>query len=267
MKQYIRLLLLLILLCLTLSSCAEGIKFSDIEPGKEYVIHLEQITTLIPSDVQGMYYRLAQGSATDGEYGYFATLRRNVGGGLFKVNLQDWSIVNMVYDLDFGHANDLVYNTKKNELYAVHLDQPHSNKLVSIDPDTLEINGEVVLRFPFYAVSYNETRDQYAFGRGGGYTIVLTDGDFNYLKLLPGVNTGLTRQGMDCDDKYIYFLHWDSKNHKSQMMVYDWDGHHINTVKINSYIEVESMFHVGDDYYITFLSDYPKVYKATLTEQ
>ncbi|MBR5232409.1 MAG: hypothetical protein IKW00_09235 [Clostridia bacterium] len=258
---------ILILVCLTVSAVGEEIKFSDIEPGKEYVIHLEQVARPVPGDVTGMYYRLAQGSATDGRYAYVATLRRNVNGGLMKVDLQDGSIVSMAHGLEFGHANDLVYNTKTNKLYAVHLDQPHPNKLVSIDPDTLEINGEVVLRFPFYAVAYNETRDQYAFGRGGGYNIVLTDGEFNYLKLLPGVNTGLTRQGMDCDDKHIYFLHWDSKNHKSQMMVYDWEGHHINTVKINHYIEVESMFHIGDDYYITFLSDYPRIYKASVAEQ
>lgn len=257
----------ILLLCLLVSACAEGVKFTDIEPGKEYVIHLKQVAELKGSDYESLFYRLAQGSATDGEYGYFATLRRNVNGGLFKVDLKDWSVVNMTYGLEFGHANDLVFNTKKNELYAVHLDRPHSQKLVRIDPDTLEIIGEVELSFPFYAAAYNETRDQYAFGRGGGYTIVLTDGDFKYLKLLPGVNTGLTRQGMDCDDKYIYFLHWDSKNHKSQMMVYDWEGHHINTVKINNYIEVESMFHVGEDYYITFLSSYPRVYKATLEEQ
>jgi len=267
MKRFIRLVLILMLLCLSVSSCAEGVKFTDIEPGKEYVINLKQIVQLSVNDYESLFYRLAQGSATDGEYAYVATLRRNSNGGLYKVDLKDWSVVKMVYDLDFGHANDLVYNTKKNELYAVHLDQPDNNKLVSIDPDTLEINGEVKLSFPFYAAAYNETRDQYAFGRGGGYTIVLTDGDFKYLKLLPGVNTGLTRQGMDCDDKYIYFLHWDSKNHKSQMMVYDWDGNHINTIKINNYIEVESMFHIGDDYYITFLSTYPRIYKATLVEQ
>lgn len=267
MKRFVRLVLLLPLLCLSVSSCAEGLKFTDIEPGKEYVINLEQIVQLSVNDYESLFYRLAQGSATDGEYAYVATLRRNSNGGLYKVDLRDWSVVKMVYDLDFGHANDLVYNTKKNELYAVHLDQPDNNKLVSIDPDTLEINGEVKLSFPFYAAAYNETRDQYAFGRGGGYTIVLTDGDFKYLKLLPGVNTGLTRQGMDCDDKYIYFLHWDSKNHKSQMMVYDWEGNHINTIKINNYIEVESMFHIGDDYYITFLSTYPRIYKATLVEQ
>lgn len=267
MKRYPHLALIFILLWLTVSSCAEGIQFTDIEPGKEYIINLEQVTSLRTGDVYGMAYYLAQGSATDGKHAYVATLKRNTNGGLFKVDLKDWSVVNMVYGLEFGHANDLVYNTKKNELYAVHLDRPHNNKLVSIDPDTLEINGEVVLRFPFYAVAYNETRDQYAFGRGGGYTIVLTDGDFNYLKLLPGVNTGLTRQGMDCDDKYIYFLHWDSKRHKSQMMVYDWEGHHINTIKINHFIEVESMFHIGDDYYITFLSDHPKIYKASVVEQ
>ena len=267
MKQCLRLILILTLVCLTFSSCAEGIKFTDIEPGKEYVINLKQVAELRGKDYQSLFYRLAQGSATDGKYAYVATLKRNENGGLFKADLNDWSIVNMVYGLEFGHANDLVFNTKKNELYAVYLDQPHSKKLVNIDPDTLEIIGEVELSFPFYAVSYNETRDQYAFGLGGDYTIVLTDSDFKYLKLLPGVNTGLTRQGMDCDDQYIYFLHWDSKNHKSQMMVYDWEGHHINTIKINNYSEVESMFHIGDDYYITFLSSYPKIYKATLVEQ
>ena len=267
MKYFLRFLCFLLLFCLAVSAGAEGIKFTDIEPGKEYAINLKKVTELKGSDYESLFYRLAQGSATDGKYAYVAALRRNVNGGLIKVDLKDWSVVNTVYGLDFGHANDLVFNTKKNELYAVYLDRPHSQKLVRIDPDTLEINGEVELSFPFYAVSYNETRDQYAFGRGGGYTIVLTDGDFNYLKLLPGVNTGLARQGMDCDDKYLYFLHWDSKNHKSQMMVYDWDGHHINTIKINNYIEVESMFHIGDDYYITFLSNYPRIYKATLVEQ
>ena len=59
MKYFLRFLCFLLLFCLAVSAGAEGIKFTDIEPGKEYAINLKKVAELKGSDYESLFYRLA----------------------------------------------------------------------------------------------------------------------------------------------------------------------------------------------------------------
>ncbi len=265
MKKLIACLLIFCLL-MPCAVLADGLKFTDIEHGKEYIIRLEKKLYLDPKGPAALYY-IAQGCATDGEHGYFVTHNKaNNQDAVWRVNLSDWTVEQMEYALPLGHGNDATVNTKTNKLYVVNLDDPNSKTLTQLDPATLAIEQQVTLDFGTYAMAYNETRDQYVFGLGGSYDIVITDGDFNYVKMLKGVDTGLVRQGMECDDKYIYFVQWDLKKYKNYVVVYDWEGNFINNIKVDYWVEIESIIHADGEIYLNFYDNGCTVYHATLEE-
>lgn len=267
MLRNIVLLSLLVLLLLP-AALADGLKIADIVPGKEYVVEVEEQVQLESDDHAKRLYYLAQGSATDGEFAYVISLHRvSKDAAVWKVNLSDWSVTDMVHGLPLGHGNDATYNPKTNELLVVNLDDPNAKTLTVIDPDTLTVTGQKQLPFGFYAIAYNALRDQYVFGLGGSYDFVITDGDFNYIATHTGVDTGLTRQGVECDDKYIYFPHWDYKKYKNYLLVYDWDGNFVTQMDVKNYMEIESVFNVDGELYITFLSNNPRIFSTKIVEK
>lgn len=52
----------------------------------------------------------------------------------------------------------------------------------------------------------------------------------------------------------------------NQIVIYDWDGNYINTVRVGSFQEIEDVFHVGDDLYIAFNASGSYVYQGRLEE-
>ena len=182
------------------------------------------------------------------------------------MQLSDWSIVNTVYGLQLDHGNDAAYNSKKHQLVVVHND-PNKDILSIVNPDTLEVIEQVKLPYKAYAISYNETRDQYLIDISGSFDTYITDSDFNIVKRIPGIDTGITKQGMDSDDKYIYFPQWDSEKDNNYIMVYDWDGNYINYLTVKSSLEIESMFNVDGEIYIAFLGTGCKIYHGVIKEK
>lgn len=262
-------LLVWLVLLMTLCSCtfAEGVKIAEVQPGKKYVVELKEKIRLYPPSEKGkrMYYT-AQGCATDGEYGYFITLfKAAYKGAIWKVKLSDWTLENTMYGLPLDHGNDAAYNSKKHQLVIVHND-PNKDILSIVNPDTLEEIEQVKLPYKAYAISYNETRDQYLIGISGSFDSYITDSDFNIVKRIPGIDTGITKQGMDSDDTYIYFPQWDSDKDNNYIMVYDWEGNYVNCLTVKSSLEIESMFNVDGEIYIAFAGSGCKVYHGTIKE-
>lgn len=266
MKKLILWLLLLTSLC----SCAfaEGIKIAEVEPGKEYVVELEQKIHLYPPSARPKnMYITAQGCATDGKYGYFITIYKAVyKGAVWKVDLSDWSVTDTMYSLPLDHGNDAAYNSKKHQLVIVN-NAPNYDTLTILNPDTLEVIEQIKPGFEAYSIAYNATRDQYLIGISGSFDSYITDGDFNVIKRIPGIDTGITKQGADCDDTYIYFPQWDSKKNDNYIIVYDWEGNYVNCLTVDSWLEIESMFNVDGDIYIAFAGSGCKVYKGTIVEK
>lgn len=264
MKKIIACLLLMLLLP---SFALADIKIAQVQKDTEYVVKLEKMQHLYPPSEKGKrFYYTAQGCATDGQYGYFILISKmNNLGSVWKVDLKDWTEVSTAYALPLDHGNDAAYNSKKHQLVIVN-NEPNKDTLTIVNPDTLEVIEQVKPGFKAYAISYNAAKDQFLIGISGSFDSYLTDGDFNIIKRISGIDTGLTKQGMDSDDTYIYFPQWDSEKDLNYIVVYDWDGNYINTLKVDSTAEIESMFNVNGDIYIAFAGNGSTIFKGTIEE-
>ena len=121
MKKIIACLLLLCLLLPSFALAENSIKIADVQKDVEYVVELERLAQLFPPQEKGKrFYTVAQGCASDGQYGYFITLYKMVNkAAIWKVDLSDWSVVNTVYGLPLDHGNDAAYNSKKHQLVQI----------------------------------------------------------------------------------------------------------------------------------------------------
>lgn len=99
-----------------------------------------------------------------------------------------------------------------------------------------------------YSIAYQEAENRYVVGLSGSYNFAILDEKFKMVKQFKGVKTGYTRQGCDCDDDYIYFTQSDGDN---IVVIYDYEGNYVDTVSLEHSHEVENLFHVDDDFYLT----------------
>ncbi len=257
LKRWI-LVVLLMTLC-TIGVLAEketAVSMADLQAGETY-----HATATLESSLQSQklndeatdWYSVQQGSATDGTYAYYIMENQTQKlCALHKVRIADWTTVDSRFELALGHGNDMTYNSKINKL-IVSNNKPDYNLLSIIDTDTLEIVQTHELPFDVYAIAYSEERDQYVFGLSGGYSFVITDGEFNEVARYEGYDTGKLRQGADCDANYIYFPQSRQAGAPGYngIAVFDWDGNFITLIDVQkNKLESESMFHIGDDYYL-----------------
>ena len=244
---------------------------------------LLEIKTHIEKDAGMSQYATVQGACTDGKYAYFAVQESST--VLLKYDLKTWKLAKKATVSGLGHANDMTYNSRRDIIVVANnsaVDDKDADDLLTIvDPETLKVQGTVeALRkktakeieqeqkeqnkntqktnqnddkkdykvLKVYSVAYQESEDRYVVGLSGGYNFAVLDKDFKQVKQYKGENTGYTRQGCDCDDDYIYFPQSDGRN---VVVIYDFSGKHIDTVSLNHSHEVENLFHVGKDFYLT----------------
>ena len=191
-------------------------------------------------------YATVQGSCSDGRYAYFAAQSGST--SLIKYDTKTFKKVGLsgsMYAL--GHANDMTYNSKEN-IIAVANNAPDFDTVTIVDPDTLKIISAVKLELKIYSIAYSEAEDCYFVGISGTYDFARLDCDFKLIKKYKGVNTGYTRQGCECDDNYIYFSQSGGNN---IIVIYDHSGKYVCTVSIAHSDEIENIFRVGSDYYMT----------------
>lgn len=269
MKKLIAMIAALCLMAVSVPAmAADSIPLSEITAEGSYKIELKRMLRIGPEETLATnHYKVQQGCCTDGTYGYFVLeSQTDYKCCIVKIDLSDWTIVEKKYYLEIDHGNDLTYNSKTGQIVAVH-NKPNYNMLSFIDPETLEVVETKKLDMRMYCIAYCEERDQYVVGLSGGFQHVILDAEFNVLDFVMGQDTGLVRQGVDCDDKYIYFPQCAENNSVNQIVVYDWDGNYVNTVKISAFQEVESMFHVGDTTYISFNASGGYIYRAEMIAQ
>ena len=158
-KLLIALCLLLSLACLAVSACAdEQVTLKDVNSTDSYIAKTVR-RARISGEGLNDHYKVQQGSATDGTYGYFLLESKITSQcALVKVSLEDFSIVEIKYDLPVDHGNDMTYNAKINKLVVVH-NKPHYTWISLIDPDTLEIVETKDLGFKMFSIGYCEERD------------------------------------------------------------------------------------------------------------
>ncbi|HCT93143.1 MAG TPA: hypothetical protein DF613_17415 [Lachnospiraceae bacterium] len=199
-------------------------------------------------------YRFLQGSCTDGTYGYFILGHRYYQPycALIKVRLSDWKPVKVKKGLKLYHGNDVTYNAKTKTLVVVHGDGD-TQKVSYVSPGTLKIKKQVNVGEAIHAVAYNRKRNRYVVGLSKSYAIQIRDANWKTLKTIPILEKkNYTRQGIDCDDSYIYILQSYLSARKNRIMVYDWKGNFVTQVFTIGSLEGESLFHVGKQFTVAY---------------
>ena len=168
-----------------------------------------------------------------------------------------WDIVAESDELPLDHGNDMTYDPNKGCLVVVNM----MNCIVSvIDPETLTIVERAVPNYGSWGIGYIDGTSQYAFLASGGLTI--TDKDFNALRSSPLESAdGYTGQGMDADSQYAYVpLSPNAGKSNNIIQIYDLStGEYLGIISVATKMESESIFHVGNDYYINFNASGSKI--------
>lgn len=188
----------------------------------------------------------SQGACASSKHAYIAI---NAGyTTILKYDISTWKLVKKSSGLMLDHANDMTYNSRTNTIVVCN-NSPNFETITFVNPDTLSIVGTKELKHKIYAISYNATYDRYVVGLSGSYDFAILDKDFKLIKKYKGYKSGYLRQGSDCDDNYLYFI--QSSGGSNIIVVYNWDGAFVDTIRINNSKEAENIFHNGNNFYTT----------------
>lgn len=238
-----------------------GLPMTQLRSADSFCANLLPVLTLRPVDG----YTVQQGAATDGTYAYFILENQQEGlCAIRKVDMNGWKVADSAYGLPLDHGNDMAYNPDIHRLVVCH-NKPHYSWLSIVNPDTLELEQTIPTTSGMYAVSYCADRGQYVVGLAGTYHFAILDSDFRLVRKLRGVDTGLTRQGMDCDKDFIYFPQYDRRTSENVIMVYDWEGNFVTRIRMQKNLqEIEALFHDGDCFYAAYHGLRSRTYRLRL---
>jgi len=223
------------------------------EPGNELEVEMTELYTIkTHTDSNGVKCRIIQGACTDGKYLY-TCLNDGASSGavttIVKTELVTGKVVAKYESLKIDHANDLTYNPKTKEILACH--NSPNNQLISIfDAETMEYKRTVTIRHSIYAIEYDEDLDRYWVGVSGSYDFVSYDSELKkYGEYYRGFSNGFTKQGMDANDKYLFFVLYKT----NCIAVYTKDGEYVRQIDLPVTAgEPENICHVGDVFYIVY---------------
>ena len=236
-------------------------------------VNMEEIFKISDyTDSNGVHCRVVQGGCTDGTY-YYVGLNNGIKTSdsvtaILKYEIATGTLVKVYEDLRVAHCNDMEYNKDTNEILVVH-NEPERWFVSIFDADTMERKRVVTLgngAIEIYSLAYDPYEQCYWVGLSYGFNFAKLDLNFNQIgEIYIGVNTGYVKQGIDCDDKYIYFQQY--KN--NAIIVYDKTGAFVREIPLpkTSY-EAENIFHIGDTFYIGYYKSRAggMLYKTTLKQ-
>ena len=214
--------------------------------GKKINVTLRRMHT-ISREVQELRFNM-QGGGTDGRYGYFIMVTRGPSetalSYIHKIDLETWETVKISKPLPMYHANDLTYDPKNHRLVVSHCDvKPDEISLV--DPETLERQEVKTIAQKHYSIAYNPNKGLYVTGKSRTYDFVLLDEQFRPVTLLAGED-GHIKQGLECDDDFIYFFQTGVRY--NWIFVFDWDGTFLRKIPVPMVGESENLFVRGDHF-------------------
>lgn len=233
-----------------------------LKEGREVSAQIKKVFRYSGSDGFGT----AQGVATDGEYVYTAMKKKSGGkevDRIVKIDMDTWEIVKESETLPLDHANDMTYDPVNNRIIVVNMVQ---TLITFVDPEELTVIGNASLPYSQWAVGCIPSSGQFAFLASGGYRV--TDADFNLISTNPcQYESGYTGQGMDTDDRFAYIPLSPGEKNNNIIQIHDvMTGELLGKVKLKTSMESESMFHVGDEYYIQFNHGGSSIYSIEFCE-
>lgn len=205
--------------------------------------------------------KVAQGAAGDGTYVYFVLRNGSDSEAMvFKYELASGKQVAKSAVFNGGHCNDITLNTRNSTIYVAH-GSAAPKLLTPVSAKDLSVGLSKTISTGIGALSYNAARNCYAVSQGGT-KLSICDHNFAVVNNYGRTDdTGYTAQGMGSDDYYIYFPMSSSAD--NILVVYDWNGKFVTTLKIKLSMESESMFYAGGNYYVNFYSGGASLYKIT----
>ncbi len=209
-----------------------------------------------------------QGGGTDGKYGYFVMNEygstADVRSKLIKIDLETWEIVAEAHDLYMCHANDVAYDAKRNRLLVTHCNVD-SHKMSVIDPDTLALIEVKSIPTRHFAMAYCAEKNRYVVGKTATYDIAVLDENFELVYDFIGED-GHVKQGMECDEDFIYFFQTGCRY--NWIFVYDWDGKYYGKIPVPMVGESEHLFFKDGQFiasFNVFATKTADIYKMTVS--
>jgi hypothetical protein len=186
------------------------------------------------------------------------------GSALLKIELATGRVVGITDGFETGLTNDLTYNSVTKQILVVH-NTPEPKKVTFVDAVTMTYVETKTLDFNIYALAYDNVLDCYWAGLSGCYDFARLDTDLKKIgSTYIGHSSGYTKQGMDCDGEYIYFI----LSAKNSVAVYKTDGTYVGLALLpDTSNSAQNICHVGDTFFIGYnvSSAGGYVYKAKFT--
>lgn len=231
----------------------------DYDSAKHVFVYSNSVVKNIGKDS----YNVIQGGCTDGTYAYYSILSKaNNCCSIIKYRIDTWEEVARKDNVPIDHGNDMTYN-KDLDCLVVCNSAPNKDVVSFVDKDTLTVTKTVKIPLEIHSISYNASTKQYVVGISLGFKFAFLDKNFKITKVVNGVKPESTaRQGMDSDEKYIYFIYSDP----NIISVYDWNGKHQGFVQLDDIaqeFESENIFHIGNSFYIGYNYKHGSVYKTS----
>lgn len=228
---------------------------------KAYEPRYEEITlteeNILRYDNTGDY--TPQGGCTDGVYLYRALVKADEEPTkLQKINMETGAIELEVADTSYGHANDMTYNAKDGYLYIAH--SSSTSVVYKVNRETLQLVDTINVGPAIWGIAHEASNNLFVYGNvGAAYVSVYNNNkgnpEFMYRIKPQNAFSGAVRQGIDCDDNYIYVALDNAygaviENEKgSRVSVYTWNGMFIKSLFINI-AEIEFLAVKGKTFYI-----------------
>ncbi len=218
-----------------------------ITKGKNYELKL----TLVGTYSVGGDFKNGQGMCTDGKYAYLVFENKSSKPQthkIAKVDLATYEVVKVSEALPLDHGNDLTYNPNTGEILVAH-NNPSPTLVSRINPETLTIIETFDIGQKIYGITYCPWNDTYCLGISGGYQFSIVNEHYVEVNRWSG-KSGYTKQGLDGDEKYMYFSKYDT----NCVEVYEWDGDFVTRMSIaEQSMELEAIFHIGGTIYLNFI--------------
>lgn len=198
-------------------------------------------------------HKSAQGACVDSEGKYlYVSMQTSNKSSLAKYELETGKQLEVIANTGTDHSNDMTFNAKEDFMIVVH-NAPNYARITTFKNGTMEKLKTVDIVCKMNGLAYCAERDQYAAGISGTWNFWVLDSNFKKVGgMESGVNTEKTRQGLDCDEDYVYFVQSAATGNPGNIiMIYSWQGEFLARVELtHNTQEGETLLHVGNQLYL-----------------
>ena len=212
-----------------------------------------------------------QGSCAGGSYGFFVLNDRNTDKNkIVKVKLDGMKAVKVSKTLSIHHANDLTYNSKTDQIIAVH-STGDQRGLSVIDARTLKVNKTVTIKKSvaklfdasetgfekisgITSIAYNAKRDCYIATIRGNHDMLELDANFKATRVVAlGAKSKGVYQNIEVgNDVIAVSTSANAEQGGNYLWLYSWSGKFLCKVLIPQAHELEGVFFKGNKLYAGF---------------